>query len=75
MDVYLDSKYTGAYPMSRDMATTSIPSITEREVHRHRIALKITWEKSLNQDIAPLSRRSSLCGISAVPENPTTFGL
>ena len=68
MDVYLNYKYTGANNLDRvgrDMATTSIASITEREVrrhrevHRHRIALKTTWEKSLNQDFAPLSRRSS----------------
>ena len=44
--------------VGRDMATTSIASIAESEVHRHRIALKPTWEKSLIQDFAPLSRRS-----------------
>ena len=78
MDVHLNYKYTGANNLDgvgRDMATTSIASTTEREVHRHRIALKTAWEKSLSQDIAPLSRRSSLCGISAVSEIPTAFGL
>ena len=58
MDVYLNYKYTGADPTSRDMVTTSIPSITESEIHGHRIALKTTWEKNLNQNFAPLSRRS-----------------
>ena len=61
MDVYLDYKYTGKNNLDgvgRDMATTSVASITERGVRRHRIALKTTWEKSLIWDIAPLSRRS-----------------
>ena len=43
MDIYLNYKYTGTNDtdgIGRDMATTSIVSITEREVHRHRIALK-----------------------------------
>ena len=84
MDVYLDYKYTGADPISRDMATTSIASVTESEVHRHRIASKTTCKKSLNQNFAPLSRRFliqasneaiSICRISAVPEIPITFGL
>ena len=71
MDVYLNYKYTGANNLDgdgQDMATTSIASIAEREVHRHRIALETTWAKSLTQDFALLSRRSSLCGISAVRE-------
>ena len=60
-DIYLDYKYTGISNLDgvgRDMATTSIALIIERGTHHHRIALKTTWEKSLNQDFAPLSRCS-----------------
>ena len=83
MDIYLNYKCTGANNLDgvgRDMAATSIASITEREVHRHRIALKTTWEKGLSQNFAPLSRCSLiwtsneailLCRISAVSEIPT----
>ena len=52
--------------VSRDMATTSIASIAEREDHRHGFALKTTWEKSLNQDFAPLSH-CSLIWASMMP--------
>ena len=66
-----------------DMAITSIASVTEKEVHRHRITLKATWEKSLNRDFAPFPAALNLgfyeaipmCRISAVSEGPTTFGL
>ena len=60
-NIYLYYEYTGTNNLDGvglDMAATSIASITESVVHRHRIALKSTWEKGLGQNFAPLSQRS-----------------
>ena len=48
MGIFLNYKYTGTNNLNivgRNMATASIASITESEVHRHRFASKTTWEE------------------------------